>query len=117
MWFEKCGSNPRAGHIFGVFVKPEGTECTGTASMDSSFGNTLVVKMMYLQCWSVESQVGVHIMADLLPCMPILQQCRTILVFGGDCEPMVRVGYLAAPISSEPYIRVMGIFGVLGNIG
>ena len=49
--------------------------------------------------------------------MTILQQCRAILVFGGDRGPMVRVSHFAALFSSKPCIGVMGVFGVLGHIG
>ena len=52
---DRCGSrsvsqNPSTGHIFGAFVELEGSESTGTAGMDYSFGDTLVVKMVCLCC-------------------------------------------------------------------
>lgn len=65
--------------------------CHLAAGMDNSLGKTLVVEMVGLECWSVVSWVGLQTIADLLSRMPILEQCRAILVFGGDSEPMVRV--------------------------
>ena len=49
--------------------------------------------------------------------MAIFQQRRAVLVFRGDTEPMVRIRHQAAPVHGKSCIRVMGIFGVFGNIG
>lgn len=50
----RCGSkkvsqNPGTGHVFGALVEFGGPECTGTPGMDYSFGDTLMVKTVYLE--------------------------------------------------------------------
>ena len=60
-----------------------------------------------------EKQTGV----DLFWCMAIFQQRRAVLVFRGGTEPMVRIRHQATPVRGKSCIRVVGIFGVFGNIG
>ena len=109
--------NTSTGQLFSAFVELEGSECTGPTGMDYPFGDTFVVGMVYLLRWPVVSRVDLQTITDLISCMTILQPCRTILIFGGDSEPMVRVRHLATPIGSQARIGVMGVFGVLGQIG
>ena len=41
--------DPRIGHVCGAFIEFEGSKCTGTACMNNSFWDTLVVETVYLQ--------------------------------------------------------------------
>lgn len=40
--------NARIGHVCGAFIEFGGSKCTGTACMNNSFWDTLVVEMVYL---------------------------------------------------------------------